>query len=75
VPVSEVPAVGTPVLMLGFPQAPLEALRELKDPIAAKGHICANTTSLDVVIADYHGGMLSVHACSHVVDIMIILQA
>lgn len=52
---------GTPVMLLGFPEAPQAEIDGLKSPIAARGFVNAISPTSEVAIADYHGGM---SACS-----------
>ena len=54
---------GLPVMMLGFPEASITDIKGLDSPVAAKGHINAIPTipSLEVALADYHGGMFWSH--------------
>ncbi|DBA83740.1 TPA: hypothetical protein ACH3X1_006271 [Trebouxia sp. C0004] len=48
---------GLPVMMLGFPKASITDIKGLDSPVAAKGHINAIPTSMEVASADYHGAM------------------
>ncbi len=58
-PTSDSLVPGIPVLMLGFPEAAQTGIKDLECPIAAKGHVCATAPSMEVAVADYHGGMHS----------------
>jgi len=44
-------------MMLGFPKASITDIKGLDSPVVAKGHINAIPTSMEVALADYHGGM------------------
>ena len=48
---------GLPVIMLGFPKASITDIKGVDSPVAAKGHINAIPNSMEVALADYHGGM------------------
>lgn len=49
---------GLPVMMLCFPKESTTNVEGLDSPVIAKGHISAVPTSMEVALADYHGGML-----------------
>ena len=48
-------------MMLGFPKASITDIKGLDSPVAAKGHINATPTSMEVALVDYHGGMFWSH--------------
>ena len=55
---SQSPLPGLPVMMLGFPKASITDIKDLDSPVVAKGHINAIPISMEVAVADYHGGMI-----------------
>ena len=48
---------GLPVMMVGFLKASITDIKSPDSSVAAKGHINAIPTSMEVALADYHGGM------------------
>ena len=44
-------------MSLGFPEASITDIQGLDNPVAAKGHVDAKPTSMEVALVDYHGGM------------------
>ncbi len=43
-------------MMLGFLKASITDIKGLNSPVTVKGHINAVATSMEVAVADYHGG-------------------
>ena len=48
-------------MILGLPKASVTDIQGLDSPVAARGHVNAIPTSVEVALADFHGGVFASH--------------